>query len=519
MLEVHNAATQTLLPANEFRTKMKVFRSRAASDQFELVLMLLLVPVAVVLFGCASPSPSYEGGRRNILNDDSEFKLAAIEFGELGSYADPYGRELSNALDLLRSTARPLLVVYIHGWHNSATSDDVGRFKGFLSRLSQSRQVISGHLNVVGVYFAWPGDSLKIPVVNTFTFWDRKQVAERIASNGDCLDAIEQLSQAARIHERSYTFLIGHSFGGLILERTVEHTLRTLQGQNVKPPWDLALILNPASDSVLARQLVRDLESLYRYDPRPVPDSPLKWAGRYEPRSGGDPISENQPTIVELQSENDSATSLTFPIGSSLGVFVGGHWTWNQVAVPGGSTDPKPRAIVSEREFYLSTPGNSRYLINYVVAPWKVPEFPQGSDAFDYNLQNNSEDGVFYTSAPKNSQAAADAGRQSQSAPAAPTTNWLAWKIQYAGEKDSAEYRGNARVPFWIVRVPSQIIDNHGGIWSDNNMALMAAIFRMHRPIKKQLVTVSGHTVIQETVPAPAKSYVLPARPELHKQK
>ncbi|HEY4782092.1 MAG TPA: hypothetical protein VIH54_09765, partial [Chthoniobacterales bacterium] len=167
--------------------------------------------------------------------------------------------------------------VYIHGWHNSATSDDVGRFKGFLSRLSTSRQVITNHLNVVGVYFAWSGDSLKIPVVNTLTFWDRKRVAERIASNGDCLDAIEQLSQAARIHEKSYTFLIGHSFGGLILERTVEHTLRTLQGQKVKPPWDLALILNPASDSVLVRQLVRDLESLYRYDPRPVPDSPLKW--------------------------------------------------------------------------------------------------------------------------------------------------------------------------------------------------------------------------------------------------
>jgi pimeloyl-ACP methyl ester carboxylesterase len=514
---MHNAAAQTHLLAKKF--KMKVSRFRGVAGQSELVLLLLLAPAAVVLFGCASPSPSYEGGRRNILNDDSEYKLAAIEFGELGSYADPYGRELSNAIDLLRSTDRPLLVVYIHGWHNSATSDDVGRFKGFLSRLSTSRQVITNHLNVVGVYFAWSGDSLKIPVVNTLTFWDRKRVAERIASNGDCLDAIEQLSQAARIHEKSYTFLIGHSFGGLILERTVEHTLRTLQGQKVKPPWDLALILNPASDSVLVRQLVRDLESLYRYDPRPVPDSPLKWAGRYEPRSGGDPISENQPTIVELQSENDSATGLTFPIGSSLGVFLGGHWAWNRVAVPGGSTDPNPRAIISEREFYLHTPGNSRYLINYVVSPWKVLEFPKESDAFDYNLQNNSEDGVFYTSAPKNSQAAADAGRQSKSAPAAPTTNWLAWKILYAGEKDSTAYGGNARVPFWIVRVPSQIIDNHGGIWSDNNMALMAAIFRMHRPIKKQSITVSGHTVIRETVPVPAKSYVLPVRPELRKQK
>jgi len=53
-------------------------------------------------------------------------------------------------------------------------------------------------------------------------------------------------------------------------------------------------------------------------------------------------------------------------------------------------------------------------------------------------------------------------------------------------------------VPFWIVRVPSDIIDNHGGIWSDNNMALMAAIFRMHRPI------------LANNVIAPAKSYVMP---------
>ena len=50
-------------------------------------------------------------------------------------------------------------------------------------------------------------------------------------------------------------------------------------------------------------------------------------------------------------------------------------------------------------------------------------------------------------------------------------------------------------------------------------MTLMATIFRMHRQIKKQLITVSGHTVIKETVPVLAKPYVLPASPELRKQK
>jgi hypothetical protein len=150
------------------------------------------------------------------------------------------------------------------------------------------------------------------------TFWNRKQAAERIAGNGDCLDAIEQLSQAARLHQNSYVFLIGHSFGGLILERTVEHTLRTLQGQKVRPPWDLALMLNPASDSVLTRQLVSDLDNLYDYSPAPIPGDPLHWGGHFVPKSGGALIPESQPTVVELQSENDTATGTVFPIGSKL---------------------------------------------------------------------------------------------------------------------------------------------------------------------------------------------------------
>ncbi len=34
---------------------------------------------------------------------------------------------------------------------------------------------------------------------------------------------------------------------------------------------------------------------------------------------------------------------------------------------------------------------------------------------------------------------------------------WRKWEIVYTG---------NARVPFWIVRVPKEIISGHGGLWS-----------------------------------------------------
>jgi hypothetical protein len=343
---------------------------------------------------------------------------------------------------------------------------------------------------------AWPGMTLNIPYLEYLTFWNRKQAAERIASNGDCLDAIERLSETARLHKNNYVFLIGHSFGGLILERTVEHTLRTLQGQKVRPPWDLALMLNPASDSVLARQLVSDLYNLYDYDPNPIPGNPIHWGGHFVPKSGGDSIPESQPTVVELQSENDTATGTVFPIGSKAGVIVDWHLKWNQVAIP------RSQKLVSERDFYLSTPGNDNYLVNYEIVPAQR-KYAGDLDAFDYNLENNPVGGIFFTSAPKDSQTAAVAGQQSRPAEAAPKNKPQAWQIQFVPEHD--KYMG-VHVPFWIVRVPPDIINNHGGIWSDNNMALMAAIYRMHRPI------------LANNVVAPAKSYVLPWPVEL-KQK
>jgi exosome complex RNA-binding protein Rrp42 (RNase PH superfamily) len=66
------------------------------------------------------------------------------------------------------------------------------------------------------------------------------------------------------------------------------------------------------------------------------------------------------------------------------------------------------------------------------------------------------------------------------------------------------------RVPLWIVRVPAFIIDNHGGIWSDNNMALIAAIFRLHRPLSGT-AEAPGNKVVTES----AKPYVLPTNPQL----
>ncbi len=62
---------------------------------------------------------------------------------------------------------------------------------------------------------------------------------------------------------------------------------------------------------------------------------------------------------------------------------------------------------------------------------------------------------------------------------------WRRWEIVYTG---------NAHVPFWIVRMPKEIISGHGGLWSDNSIALFTALYRLHFPVNAQGVNVLPST-------------------------
>jgi hypothetical protein len=76
-----------------------------------------------------------------------------------------------------------------------------------------------------------------------------------------------------------------------------------------------------------------------------------------------------------------------------------------------------------------------------------------------------------------------------------PTGNedWQRWEFVYTG---------NARVPCWIVRVPKEIIWGHGGLWSDNSVAMFGALYRMHFPLNA------------EGQPAPSQPVRVPKAPD-----
>jgi hypothetical protein len=390
--------------------------------------LLSLFAAALLCAGCGNLNPVYQNSAahpRNSVVSKSGYEVAFVEFGEQGSYQDP--TQLENAVDLIKRTPRPLVVTYVHGWHHGAASADVEKFSGWLPELSQSQLIRNAGFHLIGVYLGWRGEITSVPVVRQLTFFSRKAAAERLASNFDCYDAIAAVSQAARESHGAgsqYTVLIGHSFGGLVVERAVAHAINAeMHGHAAADrslPADLILMVNPASDSILTRQMIAALNSRHTENSRPF--------------------------LVSLTSTGDAATGTAFPVSTSLAATTK---AFNEVPVPGAD------GRESERHFYTATPGHNRLLINHeTVKLDKTIDAPDGLNALQTNLSHNLTGGVFTTDGA--------GGRLDL------------WHIKPVGNVD---------VPYWDVKVDPTIIRDHGDIWNPKAQAMMAAVFRMTNPL------------------------------------
>jgi len=436
--------------------------------------IFLPMALAALSVSCAAYGPYHANTPEKPNNsirgpEDQRYKMAFIEFGDQGSPLDNYQRKA--ALEMIHKAQRPLLFVYIHGWQNNATSKDVCRFEHFLDTVSNFPEFKGRNINVLGVYIAWRGKDLTVPGLNFFTFWSRKATGEGIAAANSCLSTIQELAVVAREPGKSYhrTVLLGHSFGALVLGNTISHTIL-----GSSSPWDMAVAFNSAASSVNTRQLMQEFDYLYKYDAHSHAYVKRSNLGGTEART----ISENRPTIVFLQAENDTATGTAFPLGQHFYNIVNLRFHWQKVPVPGHHADR-----VSEREFYNHTPGNSKYLVNYQVVP--LGETPPPSDiretqnrAFEANVTRNHPDYSFYTSEENDGHEQKfcrnDEYNPGEMRPPTGKEIWRRWKFQYTG---------NARVPCWIVRVPKDIISGHGGLCSDNSVAMLGALFRIQFPL------------------------------------
>ncbi len=381
---------------------------------------------------CETPNRQYQTNPATVkvagsayTETGSGYRLRAIEFDEQGIRWS--NEQRSSALAAIRDVPRrPLLIVFIHGWHHNADpkDTDLQSFDRLLATLAKNRAAVGA--DIVGVYIGWRG--LSAPratdpggVRRYLSFYSRKHATDRLAGIG-LTQTLYDLGHAAH-HRGGHAIFVGHSFGGRILERAIA---QGLVGQSsgasgsalVRPPADLTLLLNPAAEALASRELKLALQN---------------WEGR-------------TPPIISLTSRNDSATKLAWPAATKASTLLDRGFR------------PLEKGV-SERRYVTSTAGHLGITIDRQVTPASAPPSESPADAVQWNLQFASARCI----------RAANGWWQIEEVPDSTDPN-----VPYVINGEQA--RG-----YWIVQVPKEIINGHGGIFNESAIDFIAGLYKMCR--------------------------------------
>jgi hypothetical protein len=266
------------------------------------------------------------------------YTINYIEYTDKGTPWSPM--ELSDAVRQIRAAAdggnqHPLIVVYVHGWQNNASeeSGDVGKFRGFISRLADDYPPgLAGKApQVVGIYLAWRGLTFTVePFKHIVSYWPRRQVAKNVGRTG-IFDAVEKIKDAVNdsptVRENTFFILAGHSFGARVLENAIdglnangnpgfmrqyfEQLHKLAQGARKQStnfsepqlfalsnmPADLVIYVNAATSAAKAHERVSKIKG----DCRIIRSNPICRA---------------DPLYIAFTSTNDFATGLVMPIAN-----------------------------------------------------------------------------------------------------------------------------------------------------------------------------------------------------------
>ncbi len=271
--------------------------------------MKKLVLIGVLgLAGCIKPV-NYHPGKSVFAYDfkaDNYFVNgrvyeAYVEFDEQGKLF-PNAGQVDQATNLIRALKGPTdrklnVVFFVHGWKNNA-SEASGNVWGFRRMLdSIACQVNDPEAPTLGIYIGWPGAAANAG--GFFTFWNRQAVGQTVGS-GELSDVLKRLLKEVKgegYAGKSTAIVVGHSFGGLVLERAIikllNEQLDQLQaGGSIEPPADLTVLLNEAGPAAQAKPLLERLTK----DKITLEDA----AGN------------QYPLLVSMTSTGDAATKIAF---------------------------------------------------------------------------------------------------------------------------------------------------------------------------------------------------------------
>lgn len=254
------------------------------------------------------------------------YTLGIVEFDDQGQLYDR--QQMAVLLEHLYEIAEHdnlLISVFVHGWHHSAKVNDsnIVNFRKSLLKLSKLEQFDAQQKDrkprkVVGVYTAWRGESVSVPVLNVLTFYARKNVAQTVGHGGvtELFARLEELrnEESARNGRsdgsQNRLVVVGHSFGGaivysalsqLLMERFVETGEPAEASGAVRGFADLVILVNPAFEALQFATL------------GDMANERSSWSV------------EQVPVLAVLTSETDYATKYAFWVGRALSTMFKAH--------------------------------------------------------------------------------------------------------------------------------------------------------------------------------------------------
>ena len=340
-------------------------------------------------------------------------------------------------------------VVFIHGWHHSAHDDDcnVNEFRAMIHQLNADFQLAATattnsatapmpRFQFNGIYVAWRGESLTLPLLRQTSIFDRRVSAEHVAKGAvrelfadlRHLELEEEQSHLSTKHPkgRVRTIVVGHSFGAMIAFHSLSPGLindlalsRRLDGDEQKTAdcdkaaasrrfWpDMTILINPGFEASRF-QAVNDVARL------------AAQCDRENPR----------PKLLVITAENDIASKIFFPLFRSVAALFEQY----------DATSPESETL--EREANIHTVG---FVNRFQTHRLELDTSKGQTCVNEKSVLLHSDDAV----------AIADL--------AARMPHPRNGATPLVAAQQEAAFTANAAKHLWVVRVPSTIVNGHDG--------------------------------------------------------
>jgi hypothetical protein len=453
-----------------------------------------------------------------------------VEFDERGDYLSfhQHVHAYEKVAALAKDNAHLIVVIFVHGWRNNSHSDNVVSFNEFLHQLGEFSDCNAVNHRVHGIYLSWRGASLKhaltcdkryqdvterynsdpivdvkqgarFPrlnrIIETLSYFDRKGVPEHLSSGTSLSRTLFTCAHVAkRFLPTADVFLIGHSFGGLMLERTFQNACigeltmswpwgdaERLKHAKANPlPFDTVLLVNSAAPSIYAKQF-------------------QSYCAAHRQALKLDNVADsNLPVFLSLTSSADNATGKIHPLANTFCFLIPTlrrRFKGCEFILASGSGSAS--VDIQQSFYYRHTPGHNPLLVNRFIEPvddnGSEPLGPAKSRG-EYLHRNLREAGGSHTFVTSPRAGGKPSNWSINFPPQTPAfdsfSHYTAKRSRYrpvVWEHSQPGVYTRKESAYWIIRCTKEIIKDHNDIWSQQAMDTYAALYAISRAPKKKL--------------------------------